>query len=60
MSNIAIFTIGCWVGVFVGIITIALFNKQEKQEQRCNKCAGQIPNWSALCYCTQPRGKNNE
>lgn len=26
----AIFTLGCWVGVFVGILTIALLNKENE------------------------------
>ena len=29
-SPMAIFTIGCWVGVFVGIIVIGLLNKENK------------------------------
>ena len=30
MPDMMIFALGCWVGVFVGIITVALFNKQNK------------------------------
>ena len=30
MPDIAIFLIGCWVGVFWGIIIIALFRKENE------------------------------
>ena len=30
MSDIAIFVVGCWVGVFVGILIIALLNKENE------------------------------
>ena len=29
-NPMAIFTIGCWVGVFIGIIVIGLLNKENK------------------------------
>ena len=30
MPDILIFVIGCWVGVFIGILTIALLNKENE------------------------------
>ena len=30
MPDIAIFVIGCWVGVFIGILIIGLLNKENE------------------------------
>ena len=32
MPDMGIFVIGCWVGVFVGILIIGLLNKENEDE----------------------------